>query len=318
MPTIRALAIAAAVSGCAFGQSISGRLLYPDGDPLGFASVRLKPADARDSRPPIDIQTDWNGVFAFHAVQPGRYKLQFLIGGFKAPYPIDVTAGKDIDIGVVTLERCPAFGDLAAPGRPASAPLRGDLKLEQIVIEAREPDDGNWGTMDLPGLDAANTAFEEPACWPGMVSLNRREEWEGLCQIYFTDYVSIEAFLGHDTLFGGKGFQLPKPAFGWEPFAKAEAIPADRKVRAIRVTRVRSDPPLTPAQIKQEVRRVWLGVFWDASCYLGWAEGNFWNIQASVEYEDGERASLLTDGGHVQVQDRQGKYWFIRLWPAVD
>ena len=88
------------------------------------------------------------------------------------------------------------------------------------------------------------------------------------------------------------------------------------KVKVIRV--VRYDPKLTPSQIRDEVRKVWLGVFSFASASIMWSEGNRWNIQASVEYEDGKRTSLLMDGWvHVQVEDREGKYWFIRLSPAV-
>jgi hypothetical protein len=41
------------------------------------------------------------------------------------------------------------------------------------------------------------------------------------------------------------------------------------------------------------------------------------NVEASIEFEDGKRSSLVTDGGHVRVQDRTGKYWFMRLAPAV-
>jgi hypothetical protein len=44
-----------------------------------------------------------------------------------------------------------------------------------------------------------------------------------------------------------------------------------------------------------------------------WAEVTLWNIEASVEYEDGKRALVLTDGWHIEVQDREGKQWFTRL-----
>ena len=44
------------------------------------------------------------------------------------------------------------------------------------------------------------------------------------------------------------------------------------KVRAIRV--IDHEPHLTAAQIKEEVQRVWFGVFRDATCSIGWSEGN--------------------------------------------
>jgi len=89
------------------------------------------------------------------------------------------------------------------------------------------------------------------------------------------------------------------------------------KVKSIRV--VHHDPKLTSSQVREEVRKVWLGVFWNASSFIGWSEGNRWNIEASVEYDDGKRSSILMDGWiHVQVEDREGKRWYVRLWPAVD
>jgi hypothetical protein len=164
----------------------------------------------------------------------------------------------------------------------------GELQLEQIIIEPQKPISERVGiplTQPNPGYVNSSAFVELPPCWSGP-SLDRRAEWEALQNVYFFDrYLSVESFVGG-------------------------------KVKSIHV--VRYDPRLTPFQIREEVQRVWLGVFWTASSFIGWAEGSIWNIDASVEYEDGKRSSLITDGGHVRVQDREGKYWFIRLWPAVD
>jgi hypothetical protein len=84
------------------------------------------------------------------------------------------------------------------------------------------------------------------------------------------------------------------------------------KVNVIRV--ISYDTRLTPSQIRDEVRRVRLGLFCDATSSITWSEGNRWNIKASVEFEDGKHAWIVMDAWiHVQVQDREGKYWFIRL-----
>jgi hypothetical protein len=80
----------------------------------------------------------------------------------------------------------------------------------------------------------------------------------------------------------------------------------------------RYDPQLTPAQIKDEVQRMWLGLFAMPTPSKTWPESNAWNIEASVEYEDEMHASILIDGTHVKVQDRNGRYWFIRVWTAAD
>lgn len=76
--------------------------------------------------------------------------------------------------------------------------------------------------------------------------------------------------------------------------------------------------PVDPEQIRASIVQVWSGLFRHAACYLGWSEGSWWNMEASVEYPNGDRASLLTDGGHVHLKDRHGRILFTRLWPVVD
>jgi hypothetical protein len=93
-------------------------------------------------------------------------------------------------------------------------------------------------------------------------------------------------------------------------------------VRLIRVTHYgwvgASSPPRSHLDVQQEVRKVWSGKFQHVACAMMWAEGGNWNIKATIEFDDGKSGSLMTDGMHVQFQDRNGKYWFIRLRPAVD
>ena len=79
-----------------------------------------------------------------------------------------------------------------------------------------------------------------------------------------------------------------------------------------------SSTAISPEAIRAIVLQVWRGLFRSATCRVMWAESTWWGIGATVEYEDGSRADLLTDGGHVGVRDRKGRTWYIRLWPAVD
>src|SRR5215475_7201232 len=127
--------------------------------------------------------------------------------------------------------------------------------------------------------DQFQSAFRKTATCP---SLDRRSEWESFCSIFFGRYLSIESFVGGN-------------------------------VKLIRVVRYGSlfTPNLTPSQIKDEIRRVWFGRFHRATCSIDWAEMNLWNIEAVVEFEDGKHTALLTDGGHVEVEDREGKQWFM-------
>lgn len=81
---------------------------------------------------------------------------------------------------------------------------------------------------------------------------------------------------------------------------------------------VRYDPKLTPAQIRHEIRKTWLGLFDAASPSVWWQEPNSWNVEASVEYDDGKHATMLMDGSHVAFQDQYGFCQFMRLLSATD
>jgi hypothetical protein len=65
------------------------------------------------------------------------------------------------------------------------------------------------------------------------------------------------------------------------------------------------------------VQKVWEGAFQFTSCHIPWDEGETWRIEAAIEFEDGKRSLLITDGMHVAVQDHNGKVWFFRLLPAA-
>jgi hypothetical protein len=82
----------------------------------------------------------------------------------------------------------------------------------------------------------------------------------------------------------------------------------------VRVTRyaqtIESPAGTKPRQI---LEKVWGGRFRSASCQIAWAEFTSWSIEAVVEFQDGKRGRLITDGFHVALQDHAGKIWFIRL-----
>src|SRR6266404_9978154 len=91
------------------------------------------------------------------------------------------------------------------------------------------------------------------------------------CDVHFDRYRTVEAFLGG-------------------------------KVKTIRVVRFAGSSEPKPAEIQSRIMEVWLGVFRDANCGITWSEGVFWNLEASVEYEDGKRGAILIDGWiHLQA-----------------
>jgi hypothetical protein len=258
---------------------ISGRVVFPDGNPVSVhvTVARIEGDFLTHAR---SVITDVHGVFRL-VVEPG-YQYRIHLNGYwiKNQKTADTTSGNDLDVGDLVFERCALSGPLMGNQRTAHD-LAGDLKPEQIIIEPQEhgqrwPElpESTYTESVGPGKDV-----DLPPCWTAP-SLENRKYWEPWPMITLDRAVSIGSFVGGTA-------------------------------KAIRV--LSYDPRLTPSQIRDEVRKVWLGLFTEAYSSIMWSEMNRWNIKASVEFQDGKRTWILTDGIHVQVQDREGKYWFIRL-----
>jgi hypothetical protein len=93
------------------------------------------------------------------------------------------------------------------------------------------------------------------------------------------------------------------------------------KVKTIHVLRIgrlgAGAKPVTPDETRQRFKRVWQGKFQVAFCQTPWQEAAFWSMEAVVEFEDGKRSTLITDGVHVALQDHNGNSAFFRLFPAA-
>jgi hypothetical protein len=93
------------------------------------------------------------------------------------------------------------------------------------------------------------------------------------------------------------------------------------KVKSIRVLRTApfrsGTKPPTPDEVRQKLKTVWQGKFQGAFCQIEWAEMTLWSVAAVVEFEDGKRTPLITDGVHVVLQDYNGNSAFFRLFPAA-
>jgi hypothetical protein len=90
-----------------------------------------------------------------------------------------------------------------------------------------------------------------------------------------------------------------------------------KAIRLLRSAPLMAANRLSADELQQKVRLVWHGKFRSVSCRPMWAEGNFWSIEAVVEFEDGKRSPLITDGVHVALQDHNGNSAFFRLFPAA-
>jgi hypothetical protein len=94
---------------------------------------------------------------------------------------------------------------------------------------------------------------------------------------------------------------------------------ASGPAKAIHVTAYLSTaaPKTAELDLRQRVLKVWKGEFRAGACQILWSEGAVWSIKADIEFGDGKRGSLLTDGVHVRLQAHDGKIWYFRLLPAA-
>jgi hypothetical protein len=86
--------------------------------------------------------------------------------------------------------------------------------------------------------------------------------------------------------------------------------------KVIRVRAARFAPFVTTEkadQIPTILRQVWERRAEQPVCYIPWDEGASWSIEAILEFEDGKRSILVTDGFHVAVQDHEGHSNFMRI-----
>ncbi len=233
-------------------------------------------------------------VFTYFG-RPGT-KYRIYMGAYSGygtpPKTADTATGRNVDVGDTVMDRCPPIAPVQVSVPAPSEATRG--LLDAMVIEPQvlqRP--GNGTTTPLFGVvpdqlslplsryQKSDHIAELPPCWAGP-SLDKPGEWELLPTVYFRPF-RLESFVGGN-------------------------------VKSIRV--VRHLPYLTESQIRDYVRRVWLGVVRDVYSSIPWSEANSWIIEVAVEHTDWKSTGFLTDGVHVQIEDRLGKYWFTRISPS--
>jgi len=223
-----------------------------------------------------------NGDFTFLGAPSRKYRISLACGLTPAQEVFTGSGKNNVNVGDLVFDNRPPTAITVLV--PPSSDLVADLKPEQIVIEPQKAVDGGSGSFPHfspvqpapPSSKAANLT----QCLYAP-SLDRRTEWEAFPMVNFSRPLSI------GSLVGGR-------------------------VKLIRV--VHYNPTLSPFQIREEVRKVWVSKFREVTTVVMWSEGSPWNIEGSIEYEDGKRSSILMDGWiHIRVQDRQGKYWLIRM-----
>jgi hypothetical protein len=91
------------------------------------------------------------------------------------------------------------------------------------------------------------------------------------------------------------------------------------KVKTIRVLHTLSTfKPAKAEDIRRMLLQVWLSKTNECcACGIEWDEGTFWSIDAALEFEDGRKGILITDGTHVAMQDHDGRKLFFRISAAA-
>lgn len=275
---------------------IHGRVVSADGDPaIGF-SVNLARLGTQgwENKDRSEIKAE--GTFSFLVSAGESYRIA-LDSGFTAPPKVlNAVSGTDIDLGEIVLEHCPdpVYDDAYRSG--LAPRVSGNLPDGRIILASKPSVPSADGQLWLHSRSTANQSTEaasrkalartaeRPPCWY-KPSLDRRSEWAGLCKMDFFQWVSLQDFVGG-------------------------------LVKSIHV--VDYSARMKPEQVRDEIRKVWLGSFHDTMCSIFWDEITPWDLRAEVEFYDGRRIHLLTDGMHVEVEDLEGRYWYLREWPAID
>jgi len=102
----------------------------------------------------------------------------------------------------------------------------------------------------------------------------------------------------------------------WEegkPFSLEELAGAKvKRIRVVRAETYKISPAPKPEEVRATVEKMWSRKFGWMACQIEWDEGALWSIQAELEFEDGKKGVLITDGWHVALQDHDGHNWFVR------
>jgi hypothetical protein len=88
-----------------------------------------------------------------------------------------------------------------------------------------------------------------------------------------------------------------------------------KAIHVVRAERYKGAPAPRAEQVRTNVEKVWLRRFGWMACQIGWSEGMTWSgwlVEAELEFEDGKKGLLITDGLHVALQDHEGHNWFLR------
>ena len=97
------------------------------------------------------------------------------------------------------------------------------------------------------------------------------------------------------------------------PFSLEELAGAKvKRIQVVRAETYKISPAPKPEQVRMAIEKVWSRKFESMGCQIEWDEAVMWTVEAELEFEDGKKGTLITDGWHVAIQDHDGHNWFVR------
>ncbi len=184
---------------------VVGRLLGQEGEPLSGVLARVMGLDASIAGNAQDATTDEHGVFRFHHLFPGTYRLTFHPPpgpeGFVPPLPPDfiLSDGESRDLGEIRVPRgtCAVIGTvLDQDGRPfpdlpiacypnSSGPNeKAPHGLGDVIGRARTGPDGTFRLSDLPAIPCKISLT--PDYQPREVVPGQPAFWEPAVEVFLT------------------------------------------------------------------------------------------------------------------------------------
>src|SRR5437773_4662460 len=138
--------------------AITGHVRGPGGVAVPGATVELLEAQTGERK---QTWSDESGNYTLAGVNPGTYKLQVSLVGFRTDVrqPVPVVAGKALQVNVALVMALPedaAAGQEQRSGRPNLASLPPEVRERLRNIVAANAEGGSAGG-DLPGASGADT-----------------------------------------------------------------------------------------------------------------------------------------------------------------
>jgi protocatechuate 3,4-dioxygenase beta subunit len=253
---------------------VVGRLIGQEGEPLSGVLARVTGMDADVAGNAQDATTDEGGVFRFHHLFPGTYRLAFHPQpgpeGFVPPVPPDfvLADGESRDLGDIRVPRgtCAVIGrvldqdgrpfpDLPIACYPNSDPdEKAPHGLGEVIGRARTGPDGTFRLEDLPAIPCKISLTPDyvPRVVPGQPAF-----WEPAVEVFLTAKAPV-VDVGVHVVHQSRPFRLEGLLL--------EKTPGEHR-RQLRITVSQIGEPPVDGPRRASLRRAPVSVNWNEGTF---------------------------------------------------